>query len=369
MKNLSEFTNLYSLSKTLRFELKPIGKTLEHIQAKGLLTQDSQRADDYLEVKKIVDEYHKAFIERVLNGLQLDFTSFQELYNKKDKEEKEIDEFKKLKETLRKQIAEKFTKHADYNKVSKEGEGIAAVIAYLQENSEKRILVEKFNRFTTYFTGFYENRKNMYTSDEKTTAIAYRIVHENLPKFLDNLRVFEKVKEQIDFDFASLEEGLEAVLQGETLAEYFTLSNFNNCLTQNGIDKYNTVLGGIAEEEGQRRIQGLNEYINLYRQNKQFKPKDLPNLKPLYKQILSDIESVSFLLESFENDTQLLKNIKKFYQNEATAIFELQTLLDKLNEYNTEQIFVRNGMHLTSISQQLFGDWDMIYRALGKKFE
>lgn len=48
MKQLSELTGLYSLSKTLRFELKPIGKTLEHIESKGLIAQDEQRAEEYL---------------------------------------------------------------------------------------------------------------------------------------------------------------------------------------------------------------------------------------------------------------------------------------------------------------------------------
>ena len=40
MKSIEELTGLYSLSKTLCFELKPIGKTLEQIERKGLLTQD-----------------------------------------------------------------------------------------------------------------------------------------------------------------------------------------------------------------------------------------------------------------------------------------------------------------------------------------
>lgn len=34
MKKLSDLTGLYSLSKTLRFELIPIGKTLENIEKK-----------------------------------------------------------------------------------------------------------------------------------------------------------------------------------------------------------------------------------------------------------------------------------------------------------------------------------------------
>ena len=62
-KSLSEFTNLYSLQKTLKFELKPIGKTLQHIEEKGLLKEDENRAKDYQVVKKIIDRYHKVFIE------------------------------------------------------------------------------------------------------------------------------------------------------------------------------------------------------------------------------------------------------------------------------------------------------------------
>ena len=53
MKQLSELTGLYSLSKTLRFELKPIGKTLEHIESKGLIAQDEQRAEEYKKLKTL----------------------------------------------------------------------------------------------------------------------------------------------------------------------------------------------------------------------------------------------------------------------------------------------------------------------------
>ena len=48
-----DFTHLYPLSKTLRFELKPIGKTLDHIESKNFLHQDKQRAEDYKKVKRM----------------------------------------------------------------------------------------------------------------------------------------------------------------------------------------------------------------------------------------------------------------------------------------------------------------------------
>ena len=52
---MENFVNKYSLSKTLRFELIPQGKTKEYIDAKGLLKQDADRADSYQKVKKKKD--------------------------------------------------------------------------------------------------------------------------------------------------------------------------------------------------------------------------------------------------------------------------------------------------------------------------
>ena len=63
---MDRFTNLYPLSKTLRFELKPIGNTEEFIIKNGILNQDQHRADSYKEVKKIIDDYHRSFIESSL---------------------------------------------------------------------------------------------------------------------------------------------------------------------------------------------------------------------------------------------------------------------------------------------------------------
>ena len=37
MNNMGNFTNQYQVSKTLRFELIPQGKTLEHIQKTGII--------------------------------------------------------------------------------------------------------------------------------------------------------------------------------------------------------------------------------------------------------------------------------------------------------------------------------------------
>jgi hypothetical protein len=72
-RTLDQFTNLYSLPKTLRFELQPIGKTADHIKAHGLLERDQQRANDYEVVKNLIDDYHKWFVGEALGGVSLDW--------------------------------------------------------------------------------------------------------------------------------------------------------------------------------------------------------------------------------------------------------------------------------------------------------
>lgn len=47
-----DFTGLYPVSKTLRFEAKPVGATLENIIKSGILEEDTHRAQSYQKVKK-----------------------------------------------------------------------------------------------------------------------------------------------------------------------------------------------------------------------------------------------------------------------------------------------------------------------------
>ncbi|MFA4851778.1 MAG: type V CRISPR-associated protein Cas12a/Cpf1 [Bacteroidales bacterium] len=366
-----DFTNQYSLSKTLRFELKPIGKTAENIQKKGLLEQDNQRAESYKKVKKLIDEYHKYFIELALKDVKL--TKLQEYYNLyiQSKEDRDDDAFKKVKEDLRKEIVAAFTK-GEYKELfarlfSKEliKEDLVEWINKHPDYSGDLKFVKEFDSFTTYFTGFNENRNNMYSSEEKSTAIAYRIIHENLPKFIENVKLYQIIKEKHpDLSFTQILKEMEEVIQGKSLDEIFTLEYFNNVLSQNGIEFINFIIGGKTPEKG-KKIPGLNEYINPYNQKQQDKNKRAPKFKQLYKQILSDKSSISLRFETFENDSELLEAIQIFYQTELCEyetegkgknIFEeIKTLCESVKTYDLEKIYLRNDTNLTTISQRIFG--------------
>ena len=51
-----DFTNLYPVSKTLRFELIPEGETLYYLEKNGVLENDEKRNEDYKKLKKLMDE-------------------------------------------------------------------------------------------------------------------------------------------------------------------------------------------------------------------------------------------------------------------------------------------------------------------------
>lgn len=71
--NFENFTGLYPLSKTLRFELRPVGATLDNFLKSGILEQDEHRAESYQKAKKLIDEYHKVFIDRVMNAYSIPY--------------------------------------------------------------------------------------------------------------------------------------------------------------------------------------------------------------------------------------------------------------------------------------------------------
>ena len=251
-KNSSEkladnFIGVYPVSKTLRFELIPQGKTLEYIARDGILDSDHHRAESYQKVKELIDRYHKAFIDEALQSLRLEnLSEYKRLYSAK-RDEKQDREFQEIQTSLRKQIAKKFRSHSKYKNLFNKELIKKELILFLKDEPEKRSLVEEFADFTTYFTGFNTNRENMYSDEAKGTAIAYRIVHENLPKFIDNIYAFECLKESEAYAKAEKHFLLLQKKLGIDSVEYlFTIDGFTEVLSQKGIERYNGVLGGYA---------------------------------------------------------------------------------------------------------------------------
>lgn len=361
---LSRFTNQYQLSKTLRFELRPLGKTKEYIEQNALIQEDEERAEKYEKVKEYIDRYHKWFIDDALHGTLLDGLEEYRLQLSAASKDEKV--FEKVQDFLRKQIAQRFKQHPAFKTLFKKELIKNDLLNFDELSEEEKAVVKEFDSFTTYFTGFHENRENMYKPDAKHSSIAFRIVHENLPIFLGNIKQFEKIKENYPELVQEVQGSLQEHLLGATVEDMFVLDYFNTTLSQTYIDLYNQMIGGVKKDE--LKIQGFNEKINLYRQKNGLTKRDLPNLKPLHKQILSDRDTLSWLPEKFESMEELVSSVEEFYtkkllefeccEGKVNLLEKLPSLFGQTEHYDFSKIYIKNDRSLTDISQAVFKDVD-----------
>lgn len=365
-----QFINCYPLSKTLQFSLIPVGKTEDNFNKKLLLERDKQRAENYEKVKGYIDRFHKEYIESVLVNARVEkIDEYADLYWKSNKDDSDAKAMESLENDMRKQISKQLKSNARYKRLFGK-ELICEDLPSFLTDKEERETVECFRSFTTYFKGFNTNRENMYSSDEKSTAIAYRCINDNLPRFLDNVKSFQKVFDNLsDETITKLNTDLYNTF-GRNIEDIFSVDYFEFVLAQSGIDIYNSMIGGYTCSDG-TKIQGLNECINLYNKQdaKNEKSKRLPLMKQLYKQILSEKDSVSFIPEKFNSDNEVLLAIEDYYTAHIGDIDSLTELLQSLNTYNANGIFVKAGAAVSDISNGAFNSWNVLRLAWNEKYE
>ena len=423
------FTRQYSLSKTLRFELKPIGKTRENMNAnleydENLRTflADQKIEDAYQILKPVFDKIHEEFITKSLESAaakEIDFSEYFNLY-KKQKNEQNKDERKKLDKLIQneeKKLRKEFEKFyliageefkiiagKDSNGkdiLKKNGYKVlteAGILAYIKnkllanpawlddlkipevkvlvENKEKNKekvekALEQMKRFFTYFGGFNQNRENYYdvsankNGEGKSTAVATRVIEENLPKFADNLLSYEKNKDEYDKVFLKLQnDNKELRLRNprwdgidkntEFIPAYdikndgtsFAIGNFVNCFSQSEIDAYNA------------KVANVNYLVNLYYQQTKNK---LPKFKILFKQIGCG-EKKDFI-KLIKNNAQLKAVLEKaklagekylINDKDKDAVGAFMDYLLNLDDFKN---IYWSDKAMNTISGKYFGNW------------
>lgn len=370
MTIFDSFTGLYKLSKTLRFELKPVGKTAEFLKKRNGLSGDFKRAEDYPKVKAFLDSQHKALIERALTGVEFDWDPLAQALEAYRKDASYKEALVCEQERYRKNIA--LALKSDDLFVALNGATPKDFFKTYLSNPDVAAdsPVTTFANFSCYFTGFQENRKNVYASEEIATAVPYRVINDNFPKYYSNVKVFESLQKKYPQIIETVECNLCEYLNGRKLETIFTLANYSSCLTQAGIQFINTIIGGYTVKDEQK-IRGINEEINLYiQQNSNVAREDRPQrMTLLFKQILSDREAVSFISSPIDTDCELIESI-----NEFTTLLEEEDLLDTLKQVlcsitpMVSDIYVA-GNELSQISVKLGGYWGIIRDALVNKIE
>ena len=392
-KSFKDFKHKYTINKTLRFSLIPEEKTKEILEIenkeKENFKKDRKIADSYKRLKVLLNELHQEFIYDAMSSFKfkeedlksfekkyLEFLNFKDKtnYDKKNKLRKSYEKegvklAQKIKENFSKYKAEKykntFTKK---NILDKE---VFDILKEKYKGNDKNLeIIETFDKFATYLTGFKENRGNFYKGEMKSGQFATRVI-ENLIQFIKNKKVFlDKYKDNY------LKIGIS-----EKQIKIFDLNYFNNLFLQDGLDYYNGVLGG---EKGKVNSEnkGINEIINTFKQKekrrlkekgKKLNKSDYPFLKELYKQIGSikkendvyieiknDEELVSILRDFPAITSKTLADVKSFYQNLFKKI--------KNNEYDLDKIYLPKSTGIF-FSHLVFSDWGKLAYVYNKKWE
>ena len=475
-KNIwNSFTNQYSLSKTLRFELKPIGKTKELIRQvqdekeftsplAPLILQDEEKGEAYKQVKELFDKLHCEFLNFALDKDNITdqqreafneaLQSFFETY-KKDKtsnqliviqkklakkltqlldnnipaflntlkpqleiakqsintQEQKLDSLKKTRKKLpqeiknasnstnlselRKKRAEldrkikainndikelkKCTKFSDLSSSKTQIIFTLARLFYINDNQVLKTLKE-FDGFISYFGGFNKTRANVYDTKGTgegnnwhflSTSISHRLFEQNLKFHCNNILKWQIIKESIHQNNDLLNEKnwhwqdklkeIERELSFNA-NEFFSLELFSDFFSQNGIDKYNQILVGIPTEAGQKKQQGLNEIINLTRQQINGNKKKFPLLQEAYKQILSQREG-SFI-DAFKTKEEIREKVNDFIESQKEILSNLNSSSDGfislINEIKNQEEVYLSTESLRFISNDLTGNWNII---------
>lgn len=358
------FTNLYTLSRTIRFELKWLGKTKELLSEEYEIFPKDKRIEEIYQniIKPCLNDLHSDFIEKNLEEISLNSIpeNILEIFLK--------DDFSEIQKKLTKEISTFlknwkifFTDNID-NLFWKNAIDIIIKVfwekIYKKDNSEKIFLYEDliwktyeelintyFKGFTTYLQNFNTNRKNLYDSKSewKKWSITWRIVYENFPKFLQNSIKFKEKIEKNNF-------------LSDNEKEIFKIKNFEKYLSQKWIDNYN------------KKVWTINSKINEYNQKNYLKwNQKIPKISLLYKQILwkSENENIlNFVNNIIENDFELKEEILIFSEISNKKInFIKENILNNFSNFNLEKIFIKRN-RLKDLSNLLFTNYSVLEKLL-----
>lgn len=355
---------LFPVTKTLAFQIIPVGKTRENLNRQQTLENASELKKDYESLKAASDRVHKRFIEDTLSKFHLKYLSdgakdsIQEyadvfLDATLSPEEKDI-LIAEVAANLRKQVADAFSA-VRYNEKDTMLKALASK-ALLTEilpaedlSDTEKASLGRLSQYTTYMRPYFEARDRMYEADQDGHTIPVRIIGDNLPIHLTNVRLFDALPEEVTSGAAKIFSALADRIEAFELRDVFTASFFSMLCPQSAIDTYNTLIGGVSNEDG-TRIQGLNELINQYNQKQGKDGKKLKQFKKLKKQILSDRMSLSWLPDTLADDKQAVQ-----------VAFGLEDLLAGFTPadstaWNTAAVHV-DAKRLGAYSNAVFGHW------------
>lgn len=371
-------TQLFPLSKTLRFRLVPMYETEKHIREDGYLGNDKELAEDIVLMKAASDRIHKDFIETVLSKHRIKYLSenaldsIQEYYEAleiEDPEERDLT-LEEISTSLKAAIGQAFRKEMyDEKRTVLSALASEALLKELVpsnplDDNEKAALA-RTQKYTTFMRSYFTARDRLYDPEQKGHTIPNRTIDDNLPIHLANVRVFASLPRPIVEGAAPVFAEVASSLDARDVSEVFCVSAFSCLAAQSAIDAYNTLVGGISVDE-KTRIKGINELINEYKQ--QNPGQKVNKLKKLKKQILTDRDTLSWIPKSYEDDEkvkEVLRNLQDTFLKTVAPYGSdaVGASLKAVGFPDQTGVWIEAGK-LDKYSNTAFGDWSIAQRCL-----
>lgn len=360
--------NLFKMPKTLSLELVPLPQTAEKLKMYHKIENDVELHDKVERAKSLLDEFHLAFINESLAEIKRNVSwnnLFDALYTADTSDES--DEAKKnARSAAIKAILAIFRGMPDYE--------------YINTPTPSRMLQEKLIPLypdepalriqAEYLKPFHINRQILYGS--KKGSIISRLVYDNMYLYVNNAKAWTKLKETCPDNADEILTHLEGEDITENLEALFTADGYARCLTQRGVEVYNTVLNGFTDANGIYHY-GILKYISLLKKDEKtgslFKSKEWPTFNKLQKILLQDAsaESLSFIPKQFASDDEMFKAIYDFCDRmkEQAVLGNIEEALDDIRQgYITGEDITIFKDALSKVSNAVYGRWDTIDETL-----
>jgi hypothetical protein len=409
-----KFTRKYQLSKTLRFELRPVGKTADFLKQNKIFEKDQTIDDSYNQAKFYFDMIHREFIESAL-GLEkiksISFGNFAKIFyeqnkiikqkksekkdvkNKEDKNkiQKEINgaenKINDARKNLYKQIRKIFGKESvEFMKAYKKDKGkneegkieksilfSKDILSVLKERFPK----EKNEEFQK------EDWPSLYVKD-KINPAQERYIFDSFDKFTTYLTKFQQTRKNLYADhgentsvISRIVSNFEIFLKNNEVFKekysknykeigfpannVFEIDYYLNCLIQKRIEKLENP---EEDKTSYNKIIGeTNKRIKEYRDKNKKEKNETPLFKKLEKQILGRIEKEKELIRKTKDKSEnevFLEKFKEFIKENKKRIPEAKDIINLLvlGEFESEYsgIYLKRQA-INTISRRWFSDY------------
>jgi len=369
----SEYLKLFSLNKTLTIRLKPQYGTEETIARNHIIESDFEKSQKYRDGKRLLDNAYKSFINAALSHVA-NKGDFHKLFSSLAEALNQYNQDKSNSEVRKKLVSCQQACRAFVVKCMKEEEGFDALAKGNGKDMLDKVfsqiddptLATTFHGFGGYFNGYFINRANLFSSQHIAVSVANRAVDENFSKFFANCQIYQEIKKNYPDLYEEIAQAVNPPEGFPSLDDVFTIDQYPCFVSQNGIDQFNLLLGGRSSKVTVVKDQGINEKINLYCQHHGEVKKGRLLMSRLYKQILFDRNTFSFVDAKYTTENEMATDIASALQ--GTPMEGLYIMLNRIShvldsQFDQSSVYMMHS-RLSHISQEVFGSWRIVGDAL-----